>query len=93
MGLRAALGATAPSLLRLVVRDGLRITGLGVGLGLVLAWGAVTAVSTLLFETRPQDIAVYLSVTVTLLAAALAASIVPGLRASSVDPSVVLRDE
>ena len=93
MALRAALGATAPSLRGLVVRDGLRITGLGIGIGLAVAWVLSPLVSTLLFDTGPQDMGVYSSVALTLAVAAIGASFVPGLRASSVDPSAALRDE
>jgi predicted permease len=93
MGLRAALGATAASLLGLVVRDGFRIASLGVAIGLAAAWLLSPIVSDLLFQSGGDDAGVYVGVTVVLLAAALLASALPGLRASSVDPGAALREE
>ncbi|MEZ5315896.1 MAG: ABC transporter permease [Vicinamibacterales bacterium] len=93
MGLRAALGATAGSLLGLVVRDGLRAAAGGVALGLAIAWIAAPAVASLLFQIPPRDPAVFAGVAASLLGAAALASAIPGLRAGRVEPSRALRDE
>jgi len=93
MGVRAALGATASSLLGLVVRDGLRASAGGVVLGLVLAWLLAPAISGLLYDVPAHDPAVYAGVTVVLVVSAVVASAIPGRRAGRVDPATALRDE
>jgi ABC-type antimicrobial peptide transport system permease subunit len=93
MGLRTALGATASSLVGLIVRDGLRTAVFGVMLGLGAAWLLAPYVSTLLFDVTPRDPAVFASAAAALVGAALLASAIPGLRAGRVEPSRALRDE
>jgi predicted permease len=93
MGLRAALGASASSLLGLILRDGLRISVLGIAIGTGAAWLLAPSMSGLLFRTEAQDRGVFASVAAVLIGAAIAASALPGLRASHVDPGRALREE
>ena len=93
LGVRRALGAQVADAVRLVVSDGLRIALVGVAAGLLVALWASKWVEPLLFGVSPKDPAVFLLVAGTLLLVALAASWVPALRASRVDPNVALRTE
>jgi putative ABC transport system permease protein len=93
IGVRLALGATAPGIFRLVALDGLRITALGIVLGLAGSIGVARVLDTLLFEVRPADPLTLAGTAAALLAVAAAACIVPAWRAARVDPVVALRSE
>jgi len=91
MGVRVALGAQAGDVTRLVVREGLRVVVPGVALGAGIALLAGKWIAPLLFDVSPKDPPVIVTVVLTLLAVAVAASWLPARRASRVDPSVALR--
>jgi putative ABC transport system permease protein len=93
LGLRAAVGASAGSLLRLVIADGLRITLVGAAIGLVLAGALSSLMTAQLFEIRGVNPAVYAGMTVLLLTVAAVACLVPAVRASRVDPASALRSD
>jgi putative ABC transport system permease protein len=93
LGVRRALGAQAADVARLVVSDGLRVVAIGVALGLVAALWAGRWLKPLLFDVSPTDPAVYVFVSVTLVLVAIAASFLPALRATRVDPNVALRTD
>jgi predicted permease len=93
LGVRLALGARAPDLVRMVVTDGLKVVGVGVAFGLAVALWAGKFVAPLLFSVSPRDPSVFALVALTLIAVAVAASWMPARRASRVDPNVVLRSE
>ena len=93
IGIRAALGARAGDLVGLVLGEGVRVTLLGVTLGVVLALALGRVVESLLFGASSRDPLVYAVATVTLLVVAALASALPGWRAASVDPLTALRDE
>jgi putative ABC transport system permease protein len=93
LGVRRALGAQATDVVRLVVTDGLRLAGVGVAIGAVAAFWAGKWVQPLLFNVSSKDPAVFAVVAAMLVAVALAASWIPALRASRVDPNVALRAE
>jgi ABC-type antimicrobial peptide transport system permease subunit len=88
LGVRLALGAESPDLVRLVLGEGLRLAAVALALGLVVALIAGRFVAPLLFETSPRDPLVLAGVCVLLLVTSLAASAVPALRASRVDPNL-----
>jgi ABC-type antimicrobial peptide transport system permease subunit len=92
-GVRLALGAPNSSIIWLVLRRGLVTAGIGVGIGCVAALGLTRLMVSLLFETQTFEPAVYASVVVALLAAALVACWIPARRAASVDVSRLLRME
>lgn len=93
LGIRAALGAAKGRLLRGVLSDGVRLTVVGVvaGIGLALFMGRFA--EPLFFRVSPRDPAVLIGVAVTLIAVGLLASLLPGLRATRVDPMDALRIE
>ena len=93
MGVRVALGAQGPDMIRMVVADGLKVVGVGVAAGLLIALWAGKFVAPLLFSVSPKDPSVFGLVATTLIGVAIAASWVPARRASRVDPNVVLRSE
>jgi predicted permease len=93
LGIRAALGAERGRLLRSVVAAGVRLGAAGVTLGLLVAWFAGRFASDLLFHTSPHDPQVLIGVAGALLAVSIAASFVPGVRATHIDPSEALRVE
>ncbi len=93
LGIRTALGAERSRLLRSVVVRGVRMGVLGVLLGLGIALAAAPYARDLLFEVSPRDPWVFAGVAGALVLVALVASVVPGLRATRVDPMVALRTE
>ncbi len=93
LGVRMALGARGPDVIRLVVTDGLRVVGVGVAVGLLVALWAGKFVAPLLFSVSPRDPSVFALVATTLIGVAIAASWMPARRASRVDPNVVLRSD
>ncbi|MEP6832093.1 MAG: ADOP family duplicated permease [Gemmatimonas sp.] len=93
MGVRVALGASAGNIMRLVVRDGVRVVVIGVALGLMLALALGKVVASMLYETSPCDPFVLIASTLTLLAVAVVACSIPAWRASRVDPLDAMRAE
>jgi putative ABC transport system permease protein len=93
LGVRMALGAKGPDVIRLVVTDGLKVVGVGVTAGLLVALWAGKFVQPLLFSVSPRDPSVFVLVATTLVSVAIAASWIPARRASRVDPNVVLRSD
>jgi putative ABC transport system permease protein len=93
LGVRVALGAQSREVAMLTVARGLRVTGTGVAIGVVVAAGAGRFIKPLLFDESPRDPAVFAVVAATLLLVAIFASLVPALRAARVDPVQALRAE
>lgn len=93
IGIRMSLGAGRRSIIALVLRESLLLLAIGLGIGLVLAIEASSAATSLLFGLKPYDAATLVMATATLAAVALAASYLPALRASKLDPLEALRHE
>jgi putative ABC transport system permease protein len=93
IGLRMALGARPADVLRLVIRQGLGLTGLGIALGLVAAAWLSRALATLLFGVSPRDGVAFGGIAFLLAAVALLACALPARSAARVDPLVALREE
>ena len=91
LGIRMALGAQARDVLRLVLAQGVKLTLLGVGLGLAAAFVLTRWMESLLFGVHPADGLTFGGVAAALLIVALAACWVPARRAAKVDPLVALR--
>jgi predicted lysophospholipase L1 biosynthesis ABC-type transport system permease subunit len=91
LGIRRALGAQAGDILQLVVGRGLRLTVIGIVIGLVGAFAATRAMSGLLFHVSATDPEVFLSVALVFVLVSLAASYIPAWRATRVDPMKALR--
>ncbi len=90
IGLRMALGAQPNQVLTMIVRESLRLVGLGIAVGAVTAYYAVRLVSSMMFGMSPADPVTFGVVCGVLLAVALLAAIVPARRASRIDPTVAL---
>jgi putative ABC transport system permease protein len=93
VGIRMALGAQTTDVLKLVVRDGLKLVVIGVVVGLVGAFILTRLMSTLLFGVTPTDTITYATVALVLIGVALLACYIPARRATKVDPLVALRFE
>jgi predicted permease len=92
-GIRMALGARAADVVRLVVRSGMMLLVIGVGLGLAAAFAAGGLVSSFLFGFSPRDPLTLIAVPLTLAAVALVATVIPARRAATADPMASLRAE
>jgi ABC-type antimicrobial peptide transport system permease subunit len=88
-----ALGAQRKSVTRMFVGYGLRLAAVGIACGLTAAVLLGRVMASLLFETSPLDPATYGAVCLSLIGAAMLASYVPALRATTVNPVTALRAE
>lgn len=93
LGVRVALGASRGNLVRIVAGQGVRHTGIGVGVGLGLAAASATWVQPLLYRQDARDPVIYGLIGATMLVVALAACLLPAVRASRSDPAGALRAE
>jgi hypothetical protein len=93
LGVRAALGAARRDLLLLVVGDGLRVTAIGLGLGIVAAAALTRFMRSALFGVEPLDLASFLAAPVVLGVVATIACFLPARRAASTDPAEALRTD
>lgn len=92
-GVRVALGANRRNLLGLVLRNCLRLSGMGVGIGLIASLITTRAVSALLYDTSPLDPATFVAVSLILTFVALGAAMIPAWRVIHVDAATSLRSE
>jgi putative ABC transport system permease protein len=93
VGIRMALGARTIDVLNLVVRDGLKLVLIGIGVGLAGALLLTRLMTTLLFGVTATDAVTYVTVAFTLIIVALIACCIPARRATKVDPLIALRFE
>jgi predicted permease len=93
IGIRIALGAQLPTLTGMFVKQGMLLTGIGVVAGLLVSFGVMRLMSSLLFGVNARDPVTYIAVSCGLAATALLACYVPSLRAAGVDPVEALRAE
>jgi putative ABC transport system permease protein len=95
IGIRLALGARPPDVVRLILGEGLGVTGAGVAVGLAAAAATAHALGSLmpLYRVAPTDPATYAAVPAVLLGVALLAGVGPARRALKLDPNAVLRQE
>jgi putative ABC transport system permease protein len=93
IGIRMALGAQSRQVLKLVLRQGMLLAGVGVLAGVAIALPITSFASSLLYGVSPSDPLTYIVIAVVLLAVALLACYVPARRATRIDPLVALRFE
>jgi predicted permease len=93
LGIRIALGAQRQNVLRLVLGHGLKVAVLGIGIGLLAAFGLTRLLSNMVYGVSTTDPPTFLVITGLLLVVAVLASLVPAWRATRVDPLVALRNE
>jgi len=92
IGVRMALGALPSTIGKMIVSRGVGLTGIGVGIGLILSGIMAPMISTVLYGVRPLDPEVFLGVPLILMVVALLASYIPARRAARVNPIVALRE-
>jgi putative ABC transport system permease protein len=93
IGIRMALGAETGVVLRMIVFQGMRTALVGVGIGLAAALALGRVLASLLYGVRASDPATFAAVAALLCTVALAASLLPAMRAARIDPVKTLRDE
>src|SRR6185369_9371373 len=93
IGIRMALGAGSGDVLKIVLRQGLMLAGLGVGIGLGAALAVTRVMSTLLYGVSTTDPIVFATISIVLAGVALGATFIPARRAAKVDPMIALRYE
>src|SRR5262249_39052211 len=92
IGIRMALGAQREDILRMFLRKGVALAGVGVVAGLVFSASTASLMASLLYGVRPHDPAVFLIVPLVLLAVAALASYLPARHATKVNPMIALRE-
>jgi len=93
IGIRMAIGSDRRGVLKLIIRQVLTYTGIGIGVGLVGALLLTRLMSSLLFGVSATDVSVFAGVSLLLVAVSVAAGYIPARRATLLDPQVVLRSK
>jgi putative ABC transport system permease protein len=93
IGVRVALGASRATILKLVVGQGLRLSGAGIGLGLLGAFALTRVMTSMLVGVKPTDPVTFGAMSVLFFGIACLACWIPARRAAGLDPIVALREE
>lgn len=93
IGIRIALGATWSSVIAMVMSRGIALTATGLAAGAAIAWSVTRAMSALLYGVEADDPITFAAVVALLGSVAIVACAIPAIRASRVDPMLVLRDQ
>jgi predicted permease len=93
IGVRLALGAQRRDVFRLVLKEGMALVAVGIGVGLAGAIAATRLLTTFLYDVRPTDAMTFIGVAAALAAVALLANYLPARRAARTDPMRALRNE
>jgi putative ABC transport system permease protein len=93
IGLRIAFGATRGDVVQFVVTQAIKPTAIGVAVGLAAAWSLSRLVKSMVYGVSTRDTLTFVVVTALLILVAVAASLIPAIRATNIDPLAVIRDE
>jgi putative ABC transport system permease protein len=93
MGIRLALGASQKNILRVVVREGIKLTVIGLAIGVPLAMGLTNLLPNVLYGVSRHDPATFVVIALLLMSVAVLACYIPARRAATVDPMIALRYE
>jgi ABC-type antimicrobial peptide transport system permease subunit len=93
IGIRMALGARAKDILILVVRQGMALTAIGLGLGLIATLALTRIITTLLYGVSPTDPLILVAISALLAVVAFLACSISARKAIKVDPVIALREE
>jgi putative ABC transport system permease protein len=93
IGIRMAIGARPRDVFTMILGHGMKLTLIGVAIGLLLAFALTRLMETMLFGVAPTDVATFTGISVLLLSVALLACYLPGRRATKVEPTISLRYE
>jgi putative ABC transport system permease protein len=93
IAVRRAVGADTADVLRLIVRQGMRLVAIGLALGLTGALAVARLLDGLLYEISPWSVGPYLGAALVIGVAALLATVIPAIRAATIDPLVALQQE
>ena len=91
IGIRMAIGAGRPAVLRLVMGKGLALVAIGTAIGLAMGFAVEQLMNSMVFNSGRVDVAVYLVVVPSMMAVTMLAAYVPALRASRIAPTLALR--
>ncbi len=92
IGIRVALGAQRPDILKLILGKGLLLAGTGIAIGLILSAISAPMIAGLLYGVHPIDVIVFVTVPLILLVVAFLATYIPARRATMVDPIIALHE-
>jgi putative ABC transport system permease protein len=93
LGIRLALGAQVSDVLKMILRQGMLVVGIGLIIGLAAAFALMRLIRSLLFGVGENDPLTFVVITVVLLLVALLACYIPARRAAKLDPLIALRSE
>jgi len=93
IGIRMALGAQRADILKMVIGNGALLAAIGIGIGLLGSFAAALSLRRFLFSTSTNDPLTLAAVCALLAVVALAATLIPAVRATRIDPQVALRHE
>jgi putative ABC transport system permease protein len=93
IGIRMAIGASRGDVFKMILGHGMKLTLIGVGVGLIGAFALTRLMATMLFGVEPTDATTFASIAVLLIGIALLACYLPGRRATKVEPTISLRYE
>jgi len=93
IGIRMAIGASRADVFKMILGHGIKLTLIGVGIGLIGAFALTRLMATMLFGVAPTDATTFGTIAVLLVSVALLACFIPGRRATKVEPTISLRYE
>ena len=91
VGIRVAMGARESDVIRLIIGYGMRLTLIGLAIGLFVAWICTREMTSLLFEIKPTDAQTYFAISLMLFFISLSASYLPARRINKMDPMSAIR--